>query len=280
MTDVAEVQETTSEEKPKIYPVKIDLTPNEDDGEVLAYYKQTMSQVEAIDEKLDAGLDSTGKRKLTNELVEKYQGDDENDGWKQVTDTLIPQMEEMSEEEMVGSFYGLIRTLSDKFKEAADNWLQKQIDSQPKVEDTLSETERKELSEARSELAESAKMIVKMATTFGLCSETEPWALPKRRGAVGKRGKRALTLYSWSIDGEELANDVNSVKGVSQELGFEKSADFTKALRDAKIDTKEPPNEFTVTLNGKSLTGVRKAEDVTEPETSDDDEDSEDEDDE
>src|SRR5687767_2970988 len=161
---VTEVQETQA---PKITPVEIDLTPDENDGEILSYYKETMSQIKEIDEKLDAGLDSTGKRKLTNELVESGKS-----SWEPVANELIPQMAEMSPEQLVGSFYGLVRALSDKFKDQVDNWLQEQVEKQPKAEDTLSEEEKKELQSARSELAESAKMIVKMATTFGLCSET------------------------------------------------------------------------------------------------------------
>lgn len=272
-----EVQEKVDE--PKVRPIKIDLTPNENDGEILTFYKQTMSQIEAIDEKLDAGLDSTGKRKLTNECVEATE-----EKWGKVFNELSPQMEAMPPEMLAGVYYGLVRAFTDKFKESIDEWLQAQIDAQPKVEDTTSEEEKKELAEARSELAASAKQIVAMATNFGLCSELEPWALPRRRGAVGKRGKRALTLYTWSIDGDELAADSQNVKSVALALGFTKAGDFTKALRAEPnpIDTKTPPVQFEKELNGKTVSAVRSEplpedEVSTEPDDEDDSDEDEDE---
>ena len=63
-------------------------------------------------------------------------------------------------------------------------------------------------------MAKQAKTLIEMAYTFGEAKgdiENEPdpgWPLPRiRRGSIGPRGKRALTLYTWSIDGNEVDNE-------------------------------------------------------------------------
>lgn len=230
--------------------------PAEGDSQVEEWYKKLMLQIIEIDEKLDAGLDSTGKRKITNDLIESSEPT-----WKPVVDHLVTQMANMPEEKLAGVFYAIVRNLSSAYKENVDTYIGKLYESQPKsAEAEVSDEEKAALQEARRELASKVKPLLEMAETFGEFTADNPWPAPKRRGAVGKRGKRALTLYTWTVDGAEMDEDNDSVKGVSEFLGFEKSSEFTKALKDKGINTTSPDDEFTVQINGKEVSGRRLTE--------------------
>ena len=241
--------------------------------QVRGWYNKLTSQVTEIDEQLDAGSEAAGKRKFTNDLVDNYK-----EVWTPAVDHMANSMSQMDPEKQAAAFYGLVRTLSNKFKENVDNWITAQVDAQPK--DTtaeVSDEQKKELAEVRQGLVKQIKMIIEMATNFGESSEDNPWPEPKRRGAVGKRGKRALTLFTWSIDGVPVGEENDSVSDVARLLGYEKQADFTAELRNQevngkKLDTKTPPDEFTVTLRGKEVYARRlteedelEEEDITEP---------------
>jgi hypothetical protein len=236
---------------------------SEDDSQVRSYYKKTWNAIAEIDEKLDAGSEAAGKRKLTNELVENSRGE-----WEEATNDLIKQMREsdLSADKLAGIFYGIIRGLSSEFEDEAKTFIISQVEAAPKAEDTLSDEDKKALASERSELAKQINQIIEMAGVFGEYEEGSEWAKPKRRGAVGKRGKRALTFYDWSVDGVEVDEDDNSVKGVSVKLGFEKQADFTKALKDAEVDTTSPPDSFSVTINGHEVSATRVTDEELEEE--------------
>jgi hypothetical protein len=224
---------------------------NEDDPQLLQFYKQVMKSIFEIDDKLDVGTEAAGKRKITNDLVSTYEED-----WQPVVDALIQQMDQMALDRLAGALNGIVRNLNKKYQEAVDVYITTQVEAQPKNETPeVSDEEKKELSETRSQLAKQAKTIVDMAISFNLCTEDEPWELPARRGAQGKRGKRALTFFTWAIDDVAVDEDNDSVKGVAALLGYEKAADFTQALRDAGIDTKAPGAEINLELKGKAVHG-------------------------
>jgi len=227
----------------------------EEVSQTRSFYNRFMEQIREIDEKLDAGSEAAGKRKFTSNLVEKYE-----DEWKPVTDKILPQIQEMDPEKAAGAFYGLIRTLST-LKEQVDSWINQQVESQPTdTSNQVSDEEKASLSALRSDLAKKVKSIVEMAELFGDATPDNPWALPAKRGAQGKRGKRALTMFTWEVDGEPVDEDNDSVKGMSEVLGFAKSAEFTAALKEAGINTTQPEDSFTVTINGHEVSGRRLTE--------------------
>ena len=237
----------------------------ENDSQVLQWYKKLMNKVSEIDEKVDAGSEAAGMRKFRNDLVTEFEHE-----WKPVTDKLLPEFAELDDRARAGALYGILRALSSVYKEPVDKWIQMEVESQPKPEttDTLSDDEKKALMKERQELVKQVKTIVDMAETFGEFSgpapepgSNQPWALPRRRGAIGSRGKRALSLYTWTVDGEEMPEDEDSNAGVSQKLGFEKVSEFTQALKDAGIKTTSPDPEFSVTINGHVITATRVEED-------------------
>lgn len=261
----------------------IDLSAQESDSQVRNWYKGLMTQINELDAVLDASADAAtgGKRKFTNELVTKFEGD-----WKTPTMDIVTQMRDMSPELLAGVFSGMLRTLTSEFKETVDKWVDEQVKLQPKVEvDPLDEEKKKEIQTARADLAKQAKTLIEMAYTFGEAHgdpEDEPdpdWPMPRiRRGSIGKRGPRALTLYTWSIDGNEVDNEKNTPRGVAALLGFEKASDFTKELKRLGVNTTSPENEFTVTINGKEVSAKQELDDEDDVEDEDEDEEDETED--
>lgn len=241
------------------------------DSQVRSWYKKLMTEVNSIDELLDAAADKSGKRKFTNDLVEA-----QTNQWKPAVDNLSAQMQQMTDEQRAGVFYGMVRTFSAAFKEQIDKWIDEQVASQPQEEaETVSDEEKKELQTRRSELSKQVNAIIDMAYTFGDAQgdqENAPdpnWPKPKiRRGAFGKRGKRALSFYTWAVDGIGMEGDDDNNKGVSQKLGFEKVSEFTAALKEAGVNTTDPEDEFTVQIKGHEVNAKRVSDEEEEEEIS------------
>lgn len=246
-------------------------------------YVEFWNQIYDIDAVLDAGTESAGKGKITNSLVEAAKAE-----WTPALQNATEAFEKLSaeadDETVVGTYFGLVRGLQKLLKERADAVVQRIYDAQPQTEDTASDAEKQRLAAERSELMKNIKPIIEMGKMFNLVTEEYPWELPKRRGAVGKRGKRALTDYDWTVNGETYS----SVKDVAEALNVGRG-EFTKALREAPndINTKEPPSEFSASVFNTTVSAKRRAVDevaeAAEPSVSesddDDDDDSDDEDD-
>jgi len=132
-------------------------------------------------------------------------------------------------------------------------------------------------------LVKQLKTVVDMALIFGVDTSQYgtvdaegKWVLPKRRGAVGARGKRELSYFTWQIDDVPMEGEEDSVAGVSKALGFDKVADFSAELRSQvvneageKFDTNKPPSEFTFNIRGKEVSAqdTRLMEDEEPDET-------------
>jgi hypothetical protein len=61
-----------------------------------------------------------------------------------------------------------------------------------------------------------------------------------------------------------MEGDDDSNKGVAKKLGFEKVSEFTKALKDAGIDTTNPADEFTVKIKDHEINAKREEEEEEE----------------
>lgn len=222
------------------------------------------------DEKLDSLTDSesAGKRKITNDLVSKYEND-----WTPVASGLSSQFESMSVEALTGCLTGIVRSLHKTFDEKINAFVTEQAESAPKAEPLITEDEAATLSEKRTTAMGQLRNIRELALSMDTDADENEWVLPPvRRGGRGKRGKRALSYYNWSIDGEAVAEDSNTPAGVAKLLGYDKAKEFTDVLRAAKVDTRKPPVEFSVEANGKKVTAVRgedyPADEEIEDETS------------
>ena len=232
-------------------------------SQVAQWYKRLSEQTAVIDEQLDAGSEAATKRSFTTGLAEEYKP-----VWEQnataIQNGLNGYMQEGDMEKFAGVYIGLLRTLTNNFSKKYTEFVDAKVAELPTPEENkLSDEERSALSKERAELAKQIKTIVEMAKTFGEPGAAN-WELPKKRGASGPRGKRALYEYTWTIDGQELSEEDDNPRGVSEKLGFAKVSEFTQALKDAKINTTKPDDEFTVTINGKQITAAREAEEVEE----------------
>jgi hypothetical protein len=234
-------------------------------------YEQGMVNVSDIDEKLDSLTDqeTAGKRKVSNDLVEASR-----DKWEPFSTQAVKQMADMPPEVLAGVYLGIQKILKDEFDKNVSEFITSQVSNMPPVEPLISEEEAESLRKVRSSLYQQIKSVRELAIQVGEATEEdEAWKMPKmRRGAHGKRGKRALSLYTWFFNGEEI-DDVTTVREVAAHLGYEKAADFTQALRDADIDTRNPPDQFT--FNHPSGVIVTAEKDVDD-ENGDEDEDEED----
>lgn len=220
-----------------------------------AIYDEIVSNINEIDVQLDSLVDteSAGKRKIGNDLVDKFEAQ-----WTSIVEQLTGHLNSLDEETQAGVYLGLSRSLQSVFSEPAKNFVESLAKNAPKSEPLITEEQAAELSKVRSELYQKAKAVVDLAKNF----DGTDFEMPKtRRGSRGKRGPRALSLMVWAINGAAVAEEDNSVAGVAKLLGFEKSKDFTQALRDAGVDTREPGDSFEVEINGKTVFAERGEED-------------------
>jgi len=216
-----------------------------------------MESVADIDVKLDSLTDqeTAGKRKVSSDLIEATRSE-----WEDFLGNSIKQMETMDPEIQFGVYLALQKGLKEKFEAPSNEFISQRVSSMPPVEPLISEEEAEALRKTRSALYQQVKSVRELAIQVGEATEDdETWKMPKmRRGAHGKRGKRALSLYDWFFNGEE-DDDVNTVGEVAAKLGYAKASEFTQALRDAGIDTRNPPATFEFNhSSGVIVTAVRE----------------------
>lgn len=229
-------------------------------ADLRSIYETGMQNVTEIDTKLDSLTDqeTAGKRKVSNDLIEQTRSE-----WEGFLASAVKQMENMQPEILSGVYLALQRGLKDKFESPTNEFISTQVQDMPPVQPLISEDEAEELRKTRSALYQQVKSVRELAIQVGEASEDDPeWKMPKmRRGAHGKRGKRALSYYEWFFNGDQV-EDVNTVRDVAAHLGYAKAADFTAALREAGIETRNPPTpsfEFNHP-SGVVVTAVRDEE--------------------
>ena len=261
MSETTINQETTETEngdvatakKPKPIYQTTPIEIGEDDSQVRQWYGRLINQTLEIDAKVDAGSDTETRKRVTSGLV-----DNQSTVWTPTVDHLRMALEKVRDEEndrdkFVGIYLGIVRGLQNLFKNEVDTYIEQLVEQAPTPDDVLSEEDKKALMEERKALVGQIRTIIEMAKTFNEFDDTNPWYEPKRRGAVGSRGKRALSFYTWTVDGQAMPEDENSVAGVYPKVGYSKAADLTAALKAAGINTTEPPREFSVELNGHTI---------------------------
>jgi hypothetical protein len=221
--------------------LKVTATAN---GSFIDIYYTLMETLKEIDVQLDAAGDqkAAGKRKITNDLVEEFK-----DVWEPVVANLSKQLEAFEPNKRAGVYNGFVRALTKAFADETSAYVETLVPAEAEQTETVSPETLASLQKTRSELYAQVKAIVNIAKQL---DGTELEMPARRYGGVGKRGKRALSNYTFTVDGAEFKN----LSEVAKSNGYEKAAELTKALRDAKIDTTNPPKDFQFTLpNGKTL---------------------------
>lgn len=240
------------------------------DMEIL--WDKLQQEINSIDEKMDSWNPETGQRRtFLKDLLES-----EKEKWSAQAEKLTEQLEAFEPEKRFALYLGLVGALNDSFKKESETWVDEQVSALPKPEKVVvSDEEKTATQKSRSETYAMMKQLRDLAQGFKF-EYAESWELPKiRRGGSGKRGPRALTLFDYTVDGTpvEVGEDETAQAAVARVLGYEKSAEFTKALKeigvvrdldenkDVKINTSKPPKNFEVTLNGKNVVASRPDDD-------------------
>jgi hypothetical protein len=243
------------------------------------FYTALFEQIVQIDEVLDSTTDqkSAGKRSIKNSIVEETK-----DEWEVTANSLVEKIAEMDERTQVGVYLGFVRMLEKAFDKVSETYVDNLFDTQPKQEQkVISDKDLAALTQQRSVVYKNLKTMRDLALMFGGAEDNFP--MPKvRTGARGPRGKRAISEYSWSVNGVALTGDENSLLHVSKKYEFESVAALRKAIQavlvddegNALKDLKDPPNPIVFSLpNGDTLTGNRPvSENGEDDEDSDEDE--------
>jgi hypothetical protein len=236
------------------------------------FYDTLYAQINALDEALDSTTDqkTAGKRSIRNELVREFEevpGENDTDsGWKAFSDALIEKLSEFPDRQQAGLYFGLAKALESAFEKTADAYVDSIFEAQPKVEQVqVSDEQIAAMNQQRSALYKNLKTMRDLALMFH--GNEADYPLPKvRTGARGPRGKRAISEYSWSINGVALTGDENSLLSVSKKYEYESVAALRKAIQAALVDAegnplkdlKDPPNPIVFNLpNGDVLSGNR-----------------------
>lgn len=228
-------------------------------------------QIGEIDTVLDSlsGAQSAGKRAVINRLVKEVQ---EN------IEAVLSKLDEQvfatidNDDTFVGMYSGILRGLESKYQAHQDEVLESKAEEIKAETPDLSEDQIKEMTENRKELVMRFKATKEIFRTFGMPGVDTVPDPKKRTGSRGPRGPRAITQFTWEVDGVRQSPDKDSLTGVASENGYENSKALRDALREAGIDLKNPEDKIEFTLsNGKSLVGIKTVDE-------DDDEDEDDED--
>jgi hypothetical protein len=254
------------------------LTENPQLGAAQIMYSDVMNQLSDIDEALDSTVDakSAGKRALRNRLMEQF-----TESWTPAVTATIEHLNSVEMSERVAMFSAFIQNLNKAFEEDSNKFLEAQVEANKTdapEQPTFTEEQIAEMQAKRSELYKAAKSTRELALLFGGTEDLFP--MPKKRtGTRGRRGKRAISLYAWSLNGEALSTENNNLAYVAEKYGYDTAAVLRNAIREALglKDLKDPPPQITFVLpEGSVLSGVRDLSEEADTST-DDDEDDEDE---
>lgn len=237
--------------------------------ELSVAYRELVDAINSIDEQLDSLTDSkaAGKRSITNQLIEKSK-----DSWSNVVDQFVGSLSTAPDEVKIGVYFGIVRGLAKELQDDVNAALEKIVSTLPEQKPLIDPADAPELGKTRSDLYAKVKSVIALAEQFG---EAEGMEMPKKRtGSKGKRGKRALSYFTWFIGEKEYEKLAEIVDLYDQ---YEKVADLTKAMREAGLNLTTPEGDLDFTLpDGNILVGVNGAAEGDEDDSDDEAEESED----
>lgn len=222
-------------------------------------YSTIMTDLKGVDEKLDLASDpkAAARRRILDSLIETAKSN-----WQGVTQQITSHVSTLGPDVALGFYYGLMNALHDNFKEKFDKSIAEKVEAEPVEQINLSDEETKALSEKRSEIYKQVKAIRELASLFG--SSGEEFALPKKRtGGRGPRGPRTITMYDWTVNGEVLTGENNTLAAIAKAHGYERTMELREAMKKAGIviSSLQTPAEVTFQLkDGKTLTGKWNSE--------------------
>ena len=233
---------------------------------LLEMFTESADAIKLIDKKLDS-LDG-GTASLRSTIIDE-KIESTKDNWSKVSESIVSQLAEAPTEVQIGFFYGLARDLNKAYGDIAKKFVDELVATMPKPEPLISQDEVPALTEQRKELYTQVKAIMNMAEAFG-DDDFANMENPRRRGGApkGKRGPRALSFFTWSIDDVTFESLKDVTEAVPQ---YTKVAELRAAMKEAGFNLTTPPAEINFTLpDGKVLVGINGA---PTPDNGEDDED-------
>jgi len=219
-------------------------------------YDELKGTLDVIDEKLDSrdGGATTIRTSILKGMIAETE-----ENWGTVLKQLVEHLSDAPDRARIGFYYGLIRGLDKQFGKEAKKSIDAEVESAPKVTPLIEEDEVEPLMEERKKVYAMIKSLREMAELFG-DEDYEEMEAPRRRGGApkGKRGPRALSYFTWEIEGAEYADLKEVIAAVPV---YDRVADLTAAMRAAKIDTSKPGDEIEFELpDGRILKGTKSAD--------------------
>lgn len=218
--------------------------------------RDKFEEINEIDVRLDAASGGTrGKRAIKSALVIEHS--DKNE--KFVDSVLNTLNEKLTGEQRLAAVVHLSRVLKDAFSDEVDEYVDEKIEEQQEEQEALSEAEADALIEQRKELHSQYNALKNILEMFG--TDVSDIPEPKsRRGRRGKRGPRTLSQFQYSIDGEELDEDSNSLATVAQRLGVDGVKELKRIVSEENnipLTKDEVPDDWEVKINDHVLAANR-----------------------
>jgi hypothetical protein len=244
-----------------------------DSDQLVQMYVGLREQVKQADEVLDAASDkeSAGRRAYINTLVKASET-----RIASAMQSIMGQIVNDPDEAKYGFYFGLVRALRNEFDDKGTAFADEQVKSQPKIEISADELEK--ATAERQQYASQMKYLFEILKMLVPENQLEELGKPPRKRSIGgPKGKRAISYYSWKVDGEDFDGTINEL---AKALGFERGVDLRNEMKDAGINLTRPPAEIIYeTSNGKTIVGTRSADapDWEESEVEEDEDEDEDE---
>lgn len=232
---------------------------------LMAMFEALSTRVKALDEILDAASDQkgAGRRAVINQLVSSNQSMVDS-----VVSQFIEQFKSMDDAQKFGVYFGVLRGLRSEFDETGTAYAESLVESRPQVQ--VDPEEVKIANDERSDKVGQMKHLKAILEAVAP-EEAAELKVPRRRSTGGPRGKRAISYYTWTIDGEDFEGNLTEV---AKKLGYNRPADLRDEMKAAEINLTKPKDviEFT-TSGGNVLVGTKSADAPDWDEISDEDED-------
>jgi hypothetical protein len=233
---------------------------------MLPVYNDLASRVAELDEILDAGLDtkSAGRRAVVNSLVKEQEARVD-----EAVKSFIEQLANADDAVKYGFYFGFVRGLRAEYEEAGQAYADSQVAERPQVQ-----VDPAQLEIANKERSDKVTMMKNLFEIIKVLDPEEAEKLdkvPRRRSLGGPKGKRAISYYTWNVDGEDFDGTLGEV---AKSLGYDKAVELRSEMKESGINLTTPPATINFTTpSGHVIVGTRDADaPENEPEEPDTDE--------
>lgn len=236
---------------------------------LLGMFETLNSRVRELDEVLDAASDQkgAGRRAVINQLVTANQGMIDS-----VVAQFVEQLGQMDSEQKYGVYFGVLRGLRGQFDEPGTAYAESLVEQRPTI--AVDPEEVKLANEERSDKVGQMKHLKAILEAVAPEDAAE-LKVPRRRSTGGPRGKRAISYYSWTLDGAEFDGNLTEL---AKKLGYARPADLRDEMKSASINLTKPKDVIEFTTSGGNVLVGTKAADAPDWEEVDDSDEDDDED--